>query len=131
MAQQTRAWGMLGIAATIWVFGLIVLGTQWEGTEAAPGVWEDGVSLQRWGLFWVGLFVGGALVAPWLPRWRHRGLALVPLLTWVAVELRHGSLAPIAWCMYAAPTAGIWLAGTWLGDRTGGPLARGVKRSGA
>ncbi|HTV02036.1 MAG TPA: hypothetical protein VMF13_15920 [Luteitalea sp.] len=131
MAQQTHTWVMPAVAATIWLFGLVMLGTRWQGVESAPGVWTDAVSLQRWVLFWAGLFVGAGLVAPWMPRWRHRILALLPLLAWLAVELRHGSLAPVAWLVYATPTAGLWLLGLLAGDRIGGPLARSVKRSGA
>ena len=131
MTQHTYAWVMPAVAAILWLFGLVVLGTQWRGVESPPGVWNDAVSLQRWVLLWAGLFIGAGLVAPWMPRWPHRVLALVPVLAWLAVELRHGSLAPLAWLIYAAPTAGVWLLGALVGDRIRNPLARGVKRKGA
>ena len=109
-----KAW-MVTLGVTI--VGMGVLGRLWIGREVSPGQWRDGVSLTRWGVLWTLLLLGGIATAPALRGWRARVLAIVPLLVWIAWKLRGGSLAPIAFAIYAMPTVLAWLAGALLGDR--------------
>ena len=53
----------------------------------------------------------GLAAAPWVQTLTGRGVAILPLLIWFGIELRSGSLAPIAWLTYATPTVAAWFAG--------------------
>ena len=121
-----RARAML-LAAVLVVVGVVVLGTRWEGIEVAPGVWRDSVSLQQWGVLWASLGVLGAAGAAWLPSWGLRILVPLPLLAWIGWSLAGGTLLPIAFAIYAAPTLLAWGAGLLTGDAAR-QLARSVKR---
>lgn len=99
---------MAATAAMAWALGRMVLGARWEGVQVAPGVWRDSVGLGQWVTLWVLLAVLGLGVARRLRPWRHRLLALVPLLAWIAWSLRAGTLGPIPLAVYAVPTLAAW-----------------------
>jgi hypothetical protein len=116
VSEGRTAW-RIGVAAmALWMLGALVLGTRWEGIEVRPGVWRDAISLPRWVAFWAAVACVGLTAAPWVPTWRARVAALGPLLLWFAFELRAGTLAPIAWVVYATPTVVAWLASARASD---------------
>ncbi len=124
-----RSMGMLGLAAGLVALGIAVLGTRWDGIEVSPGVWRDSVGLGQWATLWGTLVIVGLAAAVWLLRWRTRLLVVLPLLVWIGWSLRGGTLLPIAFAIYAAPTVLAWCAGLLLGDGAC-MLARSVKRAG-
>ena len=105
-----------GTAALVWLAGVLVLGTRWEGIEVAPGVWRDSISLRQWAALWVVLAVVACAVGARLPRWGHRLVALVPLVAWIAWSLRFGALGPLPLVIYGTPTVAAWCAGLLLRD---------------
>jgi len=108
-----KAWLMtVGVTSV----GMGVLGGDWVGRAVSPGHWQDGVSLSRWVVLWALMLLGGAAAASVMPRWLPRLVAILPLLLWIAWQLRGGSLAPIAFGIYSMPTVLAWLAGALLGD---------------
>ena len=108
---ESRMWRVVGLAVVLWGLGVLVLGTRWEGVEVAPGVWRDAISLPRWAAFWAAVACLGLASAPWVQTMTGRVVAILPLLIWFGIELRSGSLAPIAWLTYATPTVAAWFAG--------------------
>ena len=117
-----------GVAALLVVAGVTILGTRSEGIQVAPGVWRDAVSLRQWLALWLTVAALGGAAAWRVPAWRTRLAAVLPLLGWMGWVLRGGTLLPIAFVVYAVPTAAAWLGGLALGDLAR-RLARSVKRS--
>lgn len=105
----------LVVAVLVWLLGVVVLGTTWEGRPIDATTWVDGVPLWRWGVLWALLLLAGAALASWLTDHMARALALVPLLAWFLYELHAGTLFPIAFVIYALPTIAAWGLGTALG----------------
>lgn len=118
-----------GVAMLAWLIGALVLGRDWQGHEISPGVWADGVSLTRWATCWVVLAVVAAVASRVLRRWTVRLLALLPLITWIAWQLRAGTLGPIPMAIYIVPTTAAWCAGLLIGDLVRRRLARSVYHS--
>ena len=105
--------------------GLLVLGRDWQGHAAAPGLWRDGVPLRSWGLWWALTFVLGSVTGRSLASRGARALALVPIVGWYGWMLRDSALGPVAWAFYSAVTAAAWFAGGELGSVIG---VRGAPR---
>ena len=105
-----------GTAALVWIVGVLVLGTRWEGIEAAPGVWQDSISLRQWAALWLILTVSAYAVGARVRSWPHRMLVVTPLLLWIAWSLRHGALGPLPMVIYGVPTVAAWGAGLLVRD---------------
>lgn len=99
-----------------WGLGFVILGTRWEGVEVSPGVWRDSVTLRQWTALWVALVLWAVTVAHRIPRWSSRLVALVPLLAWIGWSLRGGTLTPLAFAIYATPTALSWTGALAISD---------------
>ena len=104
----------VGLALGILALAVTTLGTDWTGVEAAPGVWRDRVTPMQWVVFGVLLVVLGVVSGRWVPQWGRRVAVLVPVLAWVAWQLRHGTLWPIALAIYGSGIVLCWLGGTAL-----------------
>jgi hypothetical protein len=109
--SDRRTWRVVVVSVVVWGAGVLVLGFDWDGIEVAPGVWRDAISLRRWSAFWAAVTCLGLASGPWVRTWSGRAGAILPLLIWLAVQLRSGTLAPIAWLIYATPTVAAWVAG--------------------
>lgn len=116
VSKGRRLWGTGVAALALLALGVVVLGTRWEGIEVRPGVWRDAISLPRWMWFWAAVACLGLALSAWVRTSRARGVALGPLLVWFAFELRAGTLAPIAWLIYATPTVVAWLGSAFVSD---------------
>ena len=106
----------VGTAAFVWLLGRVVLGSRWQATEVAPGVWQDAITLNQWMVLWALLAASAFTVAPFISRWPRRLLVLLPLLAWIAWSLRTGTLWPIALALYAGPAVLAWCAASYLRD---------------
>lgn len=106
-----------GLAAGFVVLAIVLLGTQWDGVEVSPGVWRDRVSLARWAVFDGVLFVIGAAACRSVPRWTARAAVLLPVLLWLAWQLRAGTLWPLALAIYGTAVVVSWFAGCLVADR--------------
>jgi hypothetical protein len=103
------------VAAGLVAVAVITLGTRWQGVEIEPGIWRDSVSPARWALLASVLVLAGGAAAPALPTWPRRLRVLVPLLAWILWQLRHGTLWPVAFAVYATGIVVSWLAGVLVG----------------
>lgn len=113
-----------GVAVLAWLVGVTVLGLDWQGHETSPGRWADGVSLERWAACWTLLALLAAFSGRRLRGWTARLLALLPLVAWIAWQLRTGTLGPIPMVIYLVPTMLAWSAGLLAGDVVRHRLAR-------
>jgi hypothetical protein len=107
----------VGLALGILALAVITLGTDWTGVEILPGVWRDRVTPGRWALFGALLVALGLVSGRWVPQWSRRLAVLVPVLLWVLWHLRHGTLWPIAFTIYACAILVCWLGGCALSSR--------------